>query len=62
MDKCDIVINRFHPWNVKNIEEFLYLCCPECDIKTKNVNTFIDHAIREHSSSYDHVNNVNDVN
>ena len=62
MEQLNIDIEKFHPWNVKNIEDFLFLCCPECEIKTKNVNNFIDHAISEHSSSYDHVNNVISVN
>ena len=63
MNKLGVLLERFHPWNVKNIEDFLFLCCPECEIKTKNVNHFIDHAIREHQSSYEHVNDhVNNVN
>ena len=36
-----------NPWAFK-IENFLYFCCPECDAKDKNKETFIQHALENH--------------
>ena len=36
------------PWGVKNIEEFLFYCCPECDEKYKDCQNFVDHAMQTH--------------
>ena len=40
-----------NPWNVSNLDEFLYYCCPECDIKHDSRTLFINHAIDEHPKS-----------
>ena len=32
------------PWSVTNLEEFLYFCCPECDVKDQSREDFIQHA------------------
>ena len=37
----ELLIN---PWEVTNVTEFSYFCCPECDFKSKAVPPFIDHA------------------
>ena len=39
------MIKQENPWDVSNIEEFLYYCCPECDTKVKTTHAFLDHAI-----------------
>ena len=39
---------KFNPWDVSNLEEFLYFCCPECDTKHPNKPAFINHALIEH--------------
>ena len=43
--------DELFPWNVSTIEEFLYYCCPECDLKTKNHETFLKHAINVHQKA-----------
>ena len=43
--------DELFPWNVSAIEEFLYYCCPECDWKTKNHETFLQHAISSHKKA-----------
>ena len=42
---------RENPWSVGNIKEFLYYCCPECDIKYKDGQLFIEHAIQIHDEA-----------
>ena len=41
----DVSIN---PWTVSTFKEFLYYCCPECDIKTKEEALFFQHALEKH--------------
>ena len=33
-----------NPWDVYNLDEFLYFCCPECEIKKPNRIEFVKHA------------------
>ena len=40
-----------NPWVVKNIEEFSFYCCPECDFKSKDRNHFKRHAMESHNKS-----------
>ena len=44
-------LESFNPWNVKDIDQFLNYCCPECDIKQKTKSEFIAHAIYVHPNS-----------
>ena len=37
-----------NPWNVSNLEEFLYYCCPECDCKNKDKEDFVNHVVISH--------------
>ena len=37
-----------NPWIIKNLEEFLYYCCPECDNKNQSKNNFINHVLSFH--------------
>ena len=37
-----------NPWNVDNLEEFLYFCCPECDLKESSKMNFLQHALEQH--------------
>ena len=39
------------PWSTQNIEDFLYYCCPECDVKDKFQDSFIQHALANHPDS-----------
>ena len=43
--------NDFNPWNVENLEEFLYYWCPECDDKHQSRELFLKHALEEHQKS-----------
>ena len=36
-----------NPWDVDQLEDFLYFCCPECDTKRKSKEEFLNHALPE---------------
>ena len=40
-----------NPWLVENLDDFNFLCCPECAYKSKDDEAFIDHAIENHPKS-----------
>ena len=41
-----------NPWDVPNLEEFLYYCCPECDsFKSKDSADFVKHALMFHEQA-----------
>ena len=40
---------KISPWDVTSVEDFLYYCCPECDLKSKDSQSFIEHAIACHN-------------
>ena len=50
-----------NPWSVKNIEEFLYFCCPECNEKDRSKELFLKHALEEHPNSKECVLNNLDI-
>ena len=50
-----------NPWSVKNIEEFLYFCCPECNLKDRSKELFLKHALEEHPNSKECVLNNLDI-
>ena len=37
-----------NPWEVPSLDEFLFYCCPECDLKTKEYNELFNHAVQCH--------------
>ena len=37
-----------NPWAVRNLNEFLFFCCPECDVKKKDMDDFLLHALTCH--------------
>ena len=43
--------NQQNPWFVKDIEEFLYFCCPECDVKDQSKELFLKHALDQHPNA-----------
>ena len=49
-----------NPWLIENIQKFLFLNCPECEFKTKKENSFQDHAVERHPSSFALFNNVSE--
>ena len=40
-----------NPWQVDNIQSFLFLNCPECVYKTKKAKAFQNHALEKHHLS-----------
>ena len=40
-----------NPWLVENIDDFNFLCCPECAYKSKDEDAFIEHAFDNHPKS-----------
>ena len=40
-----------NPWEVENVEDFLYFCCPECDVKNHSRDHFLKHAFDQHPKS-----------
>ena len=38
-------------WCVSTIEEFLHYCCPDCDVKIREQENFVRHALSEHPVS-----------
>ena len=39
---------KFNPWDVNELEEFLFFCCPECDDRSPTKASFINHALIQH--------------
>jgi hypothetical protein len=37
-----------NPWAVKQLEEFLFFCCPECPDRSSTKAVFINHALIKH--------------
>lgn len=42
-------------WSVSTLEEFLQFCCPECDVKEKSKDRFINHAFIFHPGAKIHL-------
>ena len=40
-----------NPWLVEDLDDFYFLCCPECAYKSKDDEAFIDHAVGNHPQS-----------
>ena len=40
-----------NPWLVEDLDEFYFLCCPECAYKSKDDEAFMDHAVENHPKS-----------
>ena len=47
-----------NPWQVENLQAFIFLNCPECNFKTKQKNSFQDHAVITHPLSYGFFNKL----
>ena len=37
-----------NPWQVTSKDDFLFYCCPECDMKSKDYEHLYEHAIKSH--------------
>ena len=47
-----------NPWGVMNLEEFLFYCCPECNVKDKSRDEFVKHALNHHPDAKDQFSNL----
>ena len=50
-------IDEDNPWAVENIDEFLYFCCPECDVKNQSEDLFLIHALDHHPKAKEYIDN-----
>ena len=53
---------KINPWSVHNIDEFLYYCCPECDFKVKDGDSFEEHALLSHEQAKTYLLSVSESN
>ena len=37
-----------NPWDVPHLDEYLFYCCPVCELKTKTYEDFYAHAVNNH--------------
>ena len=44
-----------NPWEVENVEDFLFFCCPECDVKNHSRDHFLKHAFDQHPKSKEYL-------
>ena len=40
-----------NPWNLESIEDLLFYCCPECNMKSKDSQELMNHALQSHAKS-----------
>ena len=50
------MVKQENPWDVPNIQEFLYYNCPECDTRVKDSEVFVQHALDNHVLSKSYLN------
>ena len=43
--------DKYTPWNVTSLDDFLFYCCPECEDRTVTKSDFIKHAVNHHPRS-----------
>ena len=48
-------LQNLNPWNVENLEVFLYYMCPECGDKNQSRELFLQHALEKHQNSKEYV-------
>ena len=52
--------DKYNPWDVKNLQEFYYYCCPSCPLKNVNKTDFIKHALTAHTESQNTIDGLED--
>ena len=50
-------IKTENPWCGKDLEQFLFYCCPECDTKNKSRDGFMKH-ITQHPDALEFIKDV----
>ena len=48
-------MNLVCPWNIESLEDFLFYCCPECEVKKQSRDDFLQHALKNHPTSCDYL-------
>ena len=51
---------ELNPWNVEDLDDFLYFCCPECDLKDQSKVQFLQHALDQHPNAKECVQQFNE--
>jgi len=51
-----------NPWNVDQLEDFQFFCCPECDSRCVEKQDFIKHALHSHPRSKVYVSQICGLN
>ena len=44
----DLKQEFINPWQVTSKDDFLFYCCPECDMKSKDYDLLYEHAVESH--------------
>ena len=59
-EDCEIKPDVFNsnPWLVQSFDEFLFYCCPECNVKDKSRDEFVKHALNHHPDAKDQFSNL----
>ena len=52
--------DKFNPWTVTSLDDFLFYCCPECDIRSVTKSEFIQHAVNNHPRSQNIIDSLED--
>ena len=47
--------NNWNPWSLKSLEDFLFYCCPECDVKNRERSIFLNHVLDMHPQAKDFI-------
>ena len=48
LDEIDSEQLYANPWDVSDASVFLNYCCPQCDHKSRSLESFADHAVQIH--------------
>ena len=48
--------STMNPWHVVTLDEFLFYCCPECDLKCQDHTEFFNHAVQMHELAKEALN------
>ena len=48
--------STMNPWHVTTLDEFLFYCCPECDMKCRDHTEFFNHAVQVHELAKEALN------
>ena len=43
--------SNINPWQVENLQEFLYYHCPQCEFTSKELIEFYSHAVENHQQA-----------